>query len=370
MKYTGRTLAGLFAAILTAVSLCNLAPAQAGDVLRIATAYKLMTLDPHYANLNENTSLLSQVFERLVYQDERLNLQPGLALSWRSVSDRQWEFKLRPDVRFHDGSPFTAADVIYSIKRVRDVLKPPSGGYLSYVTGIGSISAPDPLTVLIDTVGPVPNLPVSLSSIFVMHKPVQGFQTTEELDAGVVPNGTGPFRFESWTSGETLKLVANADYWGTKPAWPAVTFRVVESPAARVAALTTGDVDIADSIPARDVASLKQRGAQIASVGAARVNFLQFDVARDILPGVTDKDGQPIHNPFKKLEVRQALALATDRSILVDKILAGYGTVAGQVFPAGLPGTSAKLAPTAIDFDKAKELLTELPDIPTVSNFC
>jgi peptide/nickel transport system substrate-binding protein len=357
MKQTGRIVAWFFATLTCGYVACGFANAR--DDLRVATAYKLMTLDPHYANLNENTSLLSQIYERLVYQDQRLDLQPGLALSWRQVSDKQWEFKLRPNVHFHDGSNFSAADVIYSIERIRDGLKSPNGGFLSYVTSIGAISAPDPLTVVIDTVTPAPNLPLSLSSIFIMHKPAQGFQTTEELNAGTLPNGTGPFRFESWTSGETLKLVVNADYWGTKPAWPSVTFRVIESPAARVAALATGDVDIADSIPARDVASLKQRGIRIASVGAARINFIQFDVGRDNLPGVTDKSGQPILNPFKKLRVRQALALATDRSVLVDKILAGYGTAAGQFFPAGLPGTSAKLAPTAIDFDKAKELLTE-----------
>lgn len=229
-------------------------PAQAQE-LRIATSYKLMTLDPHYANLNENTSLLSHIYERLVYQDERLDLKAGLAISWRATSDTQWEFKLRENVRFHDGSPFTADDVVYTIERIRDFLKPPSGGFRSYVSEIKAVSAADPLTVVVDTNGNVPNLPLSFSSIFVMHRPGQGFQTTEELNAGSPPIGTGPYKFESWSSGEMLKLTRNDDYWGRRPAWSAVTFRIIENPAARVAALTTGDVDIADAIPARDVAS-------------------------------------------------------------------------------------------------------------------
>ncbi|MBO9136735.1 ABC transporter substrate-binding protein (plasmid) [Rhizobium sp. B230/85] len=333
-------------------------PTQA-DELRIATSYKLMTLDPLYANLNENTSLLSHIYERLVYQDEHLDLKPGLAVAWRATSDTEWEFKLREHVRFHDGSPFTADDVVYTIERIRDFLKPPSGGFQSYVAGIKSVSAPDPLTVVIDTNGSVPNLPLSFSSIFVMHRPGQGFQTTEDLNAGSPPIGTGPYKFERWSSGEMLKLTRNDDYWGRKPPWSAVTLRVIENPAARVAALTTGDVDIADAIPARDVASLKKRGTRIASVGAARINFLQFDVERETVPGVTSNSGDRVPNPFKNPLVRRALAMATDRGILVDKILAGYGTAAAQVFPGGLPGTSANLKPEATNYDDAKALLAK-----------
>ncbi len=326
--------------------------------LRIATSYKLMTLDPHYANLNENTSLLSHIYERLVYQDERLDLKPGLAVSWRATSDTQWEFKLRENVRFHDGAAFTADDVVYTIERIRDFLNTPNGGFRSYLTGIKAASAPDPLTLVIDTDGNVPNLPLALSSIFVMHRPEgEGFQTTEDLNAGNPPDGTGPYRFENWRSGEMLKLTRNEDYWGRKPAWSTVTFRIIENPAARVAALAAGDVDLADTIPARDVASLKQRGVKIENISAARINFLQFDVERDTLPGVTDKSGKQIPNPFKNPAVRRALAMATDRAILADKILAGYGTAAAQIFPAGLPGTSANLRPEAPSYKEAKELL-------------
>jgi peptide/nickel transport system substrate-binding protein len=333
-------------------------PAQAQE-LRIATSYKLMTLDPHYANLNENTSLLSHIYERLVYQDEQLKLRPGLAISWKALSDTRWEFKLRENVRFHDGSAFTAGDVIYSIERIRDVLKPPSGGFQSYVSEIKSVSAPDPLTVIVETKDSAATLPLAFSSIFIMPKPPQGFRTTEELDAGTPPIGTGPYKFVSWSSGEMLKLARNDDYWGGKPAWPTVTFRVVESPTARVAALTTGEVDVADSIPARDVEPLKQRGVKIESVGAARVNFLQFDIASETLPGVTSKSGEAIANPFKKPLVRKALAMATDRGILADKILSGYGTPASQLFPAGLPGTSSHLVAEPPKYDEAKALLAK-----------
>lgn len=347
----------LFGSVAMAIVLCG--SARAEDDLRIATAYKLMTLDPHYANLNENTSLLSQIYERLVYQDERLELNPGLALDWKQLSQTEWQFRLRPNVRFHDGSSFEANDVVYSIERIRDFLKPPGGGYRSYVSAVVTATAVDPLTVAITTNGSVPNVPLFFSSVFIMNKPPQGFQTTEDLNGSVMPNGTGPYRFKAWSSGERLTLTENAEYWGGRPAWPAVTLRVIESPAARVAALTTGDVDVADSLPARDVAALRGRGAKVASVGAARINFLQFDLERETLPGVTDNDGNPIVNPFKKLAVRQALAQATDRAILVDKILAGFGTPASQVFPAGLPGTSASLKPGKPDMDKARKLLAE-----------
>ncbi|APO76965.1 dipeptide/oligopeptide ABC transporter substrate-binding protein (plasmid) [Rhizobium etli 8C-3] len=354
-----RLLSALLISILLGGAPWTPAQAQERGELRIATSYKLMTLDPQYANLNENTSLLSHIYERLVYQDENLELKPGLATSWRPLSDTQWEFKLRDSVRFHDGSDFTADDIIYTIERIRDFVKSPSGGFRSYVSGIKSVSATDPLTVLIETNGTVPNLPLSFSSIFVMNRPSEGFETTEELNAGRPPVGTGPYRFESWSSGESLRLARNDDYWGGKPAWLKVTFRVIENPAARVAALSTGEVDVADAIPARDVASLQQRGARIANVSAARINFVQFDVSRETLPGVTGQSGEPIANPFKSPLVRRALAIATDRGILVDKILAGYGTAAAQVLPNGLPGTSAKLLPEAPNYDEAKALLSK-----------
>jgi peptide/nickel transport system substrate-binding protein len=333
--------------------------AQVQTDLRIATSYKLMTLDPHYANLNENTSLLSHIYERLVYQDEKLALKPGLAVSWSMISDTQWEFKLREGVRFHDGSPFTADDVVYSVERIRDFLQSPSGGYRSYVTGIKTVSAKDPLTVIFETSGRTPNFPLLMSSVFVMQRSGEGFQTTEDLNSGRASVGTGPYKFDSWSSGETLRLTRNDDYWDGRPAWPTVTFRIMESPAARVAALSTGDVDVADSIPARDVSSLKQRGADVASISAARINFLQFDVEKENVSGVTDKSGTAIPNPFRDIQVRQALALATDHGVIVGKILSGYGTAASQVFPEGLPGTSANLKAAAPDYGAAKALLTK-----------
>ncbi|PRD40640.1 peptide ABC transporter substrate-binding protein [Phyllobacterium phragmitis] len=360
MKQRNRFRPFLLSVLLLSLAFCGAFSVRAqAQELRVTTAYKLMTLDPHYANLNENTSLLSHIYERLVYQDEQLNLKPGLATSWERLSDTQWRFKLRENVRFHDGSPLTADDVIYTIERIRDFLKPPSGGFQSYVSGIKSVSAADPMTVIVETKASAPTLPLSFSSIFIMPKPAEDFRTTEELNAGTDPVGTGPYKFAGWSSGETLKLVRNEDYWGGKPAWPTVTFRVIESPAARVAALTTGEVDVADSIPARDVGALKQRGAKVESVGAARVNFLQFDVASETLPGVTGKSGEPIANPFKNPMVRKALALATDRGILTDKILAGYGTPASQLFPTGLPGTSPNLVAEPPKYDEAKALLTK-----------
>ena len=327
--------------------------------LRIGTQFKLMTLDPHYADLGETNALLSHIYEHLLIQDAQMNAQPQLATSWKRLSETQWEFKLRDGVTFHDGSPFTADDVIYSIERIRDFLKPPSGGYQSYTQAIKSITAPDPLTIVIETTGDVPTLPLMLTSIFIMKHQPDGFATTEELNAGAKPVGTGPYRFERWQSGEGLSLARNDAHWAGTPAWTKVAFRVIESPAARVAALTTGDVDVADYIPARDVEGLKQRGKKVESAAAARSNFLQFDVSRDNAPSVTDQSGNAIENPFRDKRVREALTMATDRAFIADKILLGYGTAAAQLFPAGLAGTSANLKVTPPDYEKAKALLAE-----------
>lgn len=349
----------LAAALATTVTVGFVGTAALAEELRIGTQLKLMTLDPHFADLNENNSLLAHIYERLVNQDEQLNPQPGLALSWKRLSQTQWEFKLRDGVRFHDGSPFTAQDVVYSIERIRDFLKPPSGGFQSYTQAIKSVTAPDPMTVVIETSSDFPTLPLSLTSIFIMAHKADGFSTTEELNSGTEPIGTGPYKFQSWQSGEVLSLVRNETYWGRAPAWSDVAFRVIESPAARVAALTTGDIDVADYIPARDVEGLEQRGLQVESTSAARSNFLQFDIGGDNPPDVTDKSGNPIQNPFRDKRVRQALTMATDRAFIADKILLGYGTAASQLFPTGLAGTSANLKVAPPDYDGAKALLAE-----------
>jgi peptide/nickel transport system substrate-binding protein len=349
----------LAATVATTATAGFLATSAIAADLRIGTQLKLMTLDPHYADLNENNSLLSHIYERLVVQDTQLNPQPGLAISWKRLSKTQWEFKLRDGVRFHDGSPFTAKDVIYSIERVRDFLEPPSGGFKTYTQAIKSVTAPDPMTVVIETSSDVPTLPLSLSSIFIMPHKAGGFATTQDINAGKQSVGTGPYTFQGWQSGEDLKLVRNDAYWGGTPDWSEVDFRVIESPAARVAALTTGDVDLADYIPARDVEGLEKRGLAVESTSAARSNFLQFDVGREKPPGITDKSGQAIPNPFRDKRVRQALTMATDRAFLADRILLGYGTPAAQLFPPGLSGTSANLKAAAPDYEGAKALLAE-----------
>lgn len=329
------------------------------QTLKVATAYKLMTLDPHYADLNENTSLLSHIFERLVYQDENMEPQPGLATSWKRLSDKQWEFKLREDVKFHDGSPFTAQDVIATIERIQHFLKPPSGGLAAYTQPIRKLTAPDPHTVVFETSEADPVLPLSLASIFIVKHDDSGFKATDEMNRGTAVIGTGAYKFHSWQSGESLKLVKNENYWGKKPAWSEVLFRVIESPAARVAALATGDVDLVDFIPARDVEMLKRRGAKIESTSAARSNFLQFDIGREQLPGITDNSGAPIANPFRDVRVRKALTMATDRDFLAQKILMGYGSAASQLFPTGLPGTSDRLSVSKPDYEGAKDLLSQ-----------
>lgn len=191
INFTKTIRPGTVATAILAIALLaqpsTLASAQTQSDLRIATSYKLMTLDPHYANLNENTSLLSNIYERLVYQDEKLASKPSLAVSWSMISGNRWEFKLRDGVRFHDGSPFTAEDVVYSIERIRNFLQSPSGGYRSYVKDIKSVVASDPLTVTLETDGPVPNLPLLMSSVFIMHKPGRGFRQRKNSIPGGRP---------------------------------------------------------------------------------------------------------------------------------------------------------------------------------------
>lgn len=359
-KFT-RPLRGRAAALImgSLLGACLAATPLAAQQLRVASSYKLMTLDPHFATLNENTSLLSHIYERLVYQDETMQLQPGLATGWTRLSDTRWEFRLREGVTFHDGSPFTSADVAFTVGRIQDFLNPPSGGFKEYIKGITAVETPDPLTVIFETATSEPSLPMKLSAVFIMQGAAGDYPTTDELNAGTAPLGTGPYKFAAWRSGETLDLLRHDGYWGGTPDWQEVRFRIVENPAARVAAITAGDVDLVDFIPARDVGALEAKGLSVESVSAARSNFIQFDLTSEFAPGVTDNAGNPIPNPFKDLRVRQALSMAIDRAVLADKILSGFGTAAVQMFPNGLAGTSPRLMVAPPDYDAARALLAE-----------
>src|SRR5262245_46157113 len=201
--------------------------ASYGQELKVGLSAEPSALDPHFHNLTPNNSLLRHIFDRLTHQDENQRVTPDLALSWRNVDDSTWEFKLRPGVKFTDGSDFTANDVIYSFCRAPRVENSPSS-FAIYSRAITDMTAPDPLTLMVKTAGPYPLLPNEVSMIAILSAKANGagavtfdraeckgvgtYPKTEAFNSGQAAIGSGPYRLVRFTKGDRIILERNDAY--------------------------------------------------------------------------------------------------------------------------------------------------------------
>ena len=343
----------------TAAVLALASPAGAQE-LRVALAAEPTSIDPLYHTLNPNNQVARHIFDRLVHQDARQRLVPGLALSWKPIDDATWEFKLRPGVTFHDGAPLTADDIIFSIDRADKVPNSPAS-FAIYTKAVKGIKVVDPLTLQIKTGTPYPLLPSDLSTIAIQEKRGVEGKGTEDFNKGSAAIGTGPYKFVEWVPGNRLVLARNDSYWGPKPDWGKVIMRPITNNAARVAALLAGDVDFIENVPTADLARLKTNPAvRVVQTVSNRVIYLHLDSNRDRSPFVLDNDGNPlVKNPLKDHRVRLAISKAINRQAIVERVMEGAAIPAGQLLPDGFFGVSLNLKPMAYDPEGAKKLLAE-----------
>ncbi|MBL8590205.1 MAG: ABC transporter substrate-binding protein [Methylobacteriaceae bacterium] len=344
------------AAMVLAGAICG-APALAQD-LKIAMSAEPSSVDPHYHNLTPNNQLAKHVFESLTEHDELQRIKPALAESWKVIDDLTWEFKLRANVRFHDGSPFTADDVIFSFNRVPNVPKSPAPK-TSYTRG-KTIEKIDDLTIRIRTPAPEALMLKHLAQIDIMSAKAAASVTTEDINAGKGAVGTGPYKFVEFVPGDRYVVARNDAYWGEKEPWAKVSYRFIKSDPTRVAAVLAGDVDVIETVPTADAQRLaKEPKLALASALSNRVIYLHLDRLRAESPFIKGKDGATIKNPLNDLKVRQALSKAINRPAIVDRIMEGEAVPASQLVPDSYAGTSKNLKPVAYDVDGAKRLLAE-----------
>jgi peptide/nickel transport system substrate-binding protein len=329
--------------------------------LTVGIASEPSSVDPMFHALTPNFEVALAIFDPLVAADSNFKLQPALAESW-SADGNVWTFKLRPNVKFSDGSPFTAEDVVFSFNRVGKVPNSPSPLTI-YTSTIKSVTAVDPLTVKIETKGPDPILPNSIAIVAIMsHKAAAGpapeGKTTTELNRGDGLIGTGPYKFVSWQRGADIVLERNPEYWGPKPAWDKVILRPIINNSARVAALLSKDVDVIEQVPADDLPKLrKDKNVHLAEKPSNRLIFISMEQTAAVPPGMQGTDGK---NPLADKRVREALSLAVNRKGIVDRVLNGAGVPAGDLQPYPLFGTSKELSQAPkFDLKKAKELMSE-----------
>ena len=353
------SLAGKLTAAVVAASLSIVVPISvAAQDLRMALSAEPSAMDPHFHNLTPNNALTSHVYDRLVHFDAKQKLIPGLAASWKTIDDRTWEFKLRTGVKFHDGSPFTADDVIFSMERAPNVENSP-GSFALYVRG-KTFTKVDDHTVRVTTKEPYPLMPNDMATIAIISKAAATGAKTDDFNSGKAAVGTGPFKFSEFVKGDRYVIVRNDDYWGGKPKWAKVTIRPIKTGPARVAALLAGDVDVIEEVPTTDIQRLQKEGKVGISQGLSnRVIFFHMDQWRDETPFITANDGSKIKNPLKDLRVRKALSKAINRPAIIDRLMEKAAVPASQFLADDFFGTSKKLKPEAFDPEGAKKLLAE-----------
>ncbi|WP_270935359.1 ABC transporter substrate-binding protein [Falsiroseomonas oryzae] len=344
-----------------AILLALAATPALGQTLTIATGGAITSLDPHFFNAAPNNAIAEHVFGRLVDRDERARIRPQLAESWRLLSDTEWEFTLRRDVTWHDGRPFTADDVLFTLERAPNVPNSP-GGFGATLRSVKAAAAVDPYTLRIVTHWPNPVLLTELASVFVISRHAGTGAATEDYNAGRAAIGTGPFRVASHRQGDRTELARFDAYAGERPNWARVSYRFVAADPARTAALLAGDVDIIDQVAPNDLPRLARDPRVVVSrIASLRLAHMGPDFSRSgPLPLVTDNAGQPLpSNPFLDLRVRRALNMAINRDALAEHAMDGLATPAGQWMPAGAFGHDPATPAPAFDPEGARRLLAE-----------
>ncbi len=329
--------------VLLATTLA-VAPAPA-KTLRFASAFDPQSMDPHALALLYQSRVVTQIYDSLVNRDREFRLEPSLAMSWRMLDARTWRFALRPNVKFHDGTPFTSDDVVFSIERA--LARTSQRAFqLRGVTGARRV---DDLTVDVLLAAPDAVLPEKMIFIGILSKAwaekhgvqqPQDFNAKQETFAVRNANGTGPFMLKRYEPDARLVLVANPNWWGhgTRHGGGNVSetvYTVIQSDATRMAALATGEADFVIDPPFQDVARLQQdKRLKFASTDDIGTQYLGFDQARAELE-TSDVRGR---NPFKDLRVRKAVYQAIDIDSIVAKVLRGQATPAGSFVSARVDG--------------------------------
>ncbi|HSS26337.1 MAG TPA: ABC transporter substrate-binding protein [Usitatibacter sp.] len=352
----------VFAAALVAAMLAA-TPVQAAKIFRYASQVDPGTMDPHALASLYHTRVIGQIYEPIIGRDEGFRLQPRLALSWSMVDNgHAWRFKLRQGVKFHDGTPFTADDVVFTVERSLAKTSPQRATYPD-VTGARKV---DDYTVDILTSQPTPVLPRSLTNSRVVskkwciehhvEKPLD-YNAKEETYASRNANGTGPFMLKSWEPDVKTVLVANPNYWGQRGNVTEADYLVVAQAATRLAGLISGELDFVVDAGVQDIDRLRKTPGMTVSIAEGLgANYLGFDYSRDALL-YGDAGGR---NPFRDIRVRQAIRYALDLEAIRTKVMRNLASTGSAIFTPVVDGWDKRFGKIyPYDPDKARALLKE-----------
>ncbi|MDW5444122.1 ABC transporter substrate-binding protein [Polaromonas sp. SM01] len=358
MNFKKKAALALMGTALTATSLV-----ASAVTLRIGNQGDALSMDPHSLNESLQISVNENVYEPLVARGRDYKLTPALATSWKQTSPTVWRFELRKGVQFHDGTPFTADDVIFSYERA----KSDGSDMKTYVGQIKEIKKLNDHSIDIVTIAPFPILPELFTHFNIMSKKwCETNQATKPVDrrkgienaASFRANGTGPYRLRERQPNVRTTYVRNGNYWGkVEGNVDEVIFNVIGNDATRVAALISGEIDAMEPIPVQDVGRIKAASnLKVLQGPELRVIFLGMDQKRDelLFSNVKGK------NPFKDKRVRQAFYQAIDIEGIKRTVMRGASMPIAQMFPAQVNGHAPDLEKRLpYDPEASKKLLAE-----------
>jgi peptide/nickel transport system substrate-binding protein len=356
----------LFAGLTVLAALAVAGPAAAENVLRFSGKDSwAATMDPHSYSIEDNKGATYQVYEALLDIDSNLAIVPQLALAWNILDPTHWEFELRQGVRFHDGTPFTAEDVVFSVERAQAK----TSDFRGRVDGIAAVEATDDHTIRITTTAPDPSLWLKLADVAIMSKawaqahdvmkPADFVGAREESYASRHANGTGPFVLESFEPRGGWVVVRNPNWWGTAD-YPHNIDRVVHVAKAdpeNVAALMRGEIDLLQTVPYWALPQLRSNpGLKLAYRPKLLTMFFGLDQGSAELRSSNIKG----RNPFKDKRVREAMARAIELKPALHELMGELFIPAGMIAAPGVNGYIPELdQPPVRDPEAAQALLVE-----------
>jgi peptide/nickel transport system substrate-binding protein len=326
-----------------------------------------VSMDPYNVNESFTLGFTGNIYDGLVQRGKDLSIGPGLAESWKTPDPNTWEFTLRRGVKFHDGSDFTSADVVFSWQRAISQGSDLKGYFIS----VDKVEAKDPYTVVIRTKQPNPILLADISYWWIMSKAwceknkavdVADIRKGTENHASRNANGTGAFILTSRQAGVKTTLKRNPGWWGWKARSTQansnideVIFTPIGQDATRVAALLSGDIDMVYTLPVQDLDRVRGAGLKVYQAPELRTIFLGLDQAR---PELLESDVKG-KNPFKDVRVRKAMYMAIDEDTIVSRVMRGAATPAKGMVVDFVTGYNGNFKRYPYDPEGAKKLLAE-----------
>jgi peptide/nickel transport system substrate-binding protein len=332
-----------FAALVTLAALLAAAPAPAQELV-IAQGADIITLDPTQATQIHNLNLFYNIFDALVTWDPNDigKIVPELAVSWRSVNPTTWQFKLRPGVKFHNGEPFNAEAVKFTVERL--ITKGVHQVYGGFST-IDHVDVVDPYTVNVVTSKPDPILVKRFAGYGGQMLPPRYIKQVDWKTFAQKPVGTGPYRFVEWVKDDRVVLEAFPDSWRPAPKIKKVIWKPIPDTFARVAALTRGEAQLITKV-------IPDHVAEIEKAGCCRIEHTLTNLVTVYL--INAKTG-----PLANTKIRQALNYAVDKDKIIKELYKGYAIPIGSGIPNTDFGYNPAIKPYPYDPARAKKLLAE-----------